>query len=157
MEDSNVPFADTTARRAQLMAATQQYRTTITEAVDTIKDNAEETGKTVGIVAGAALIVFLLASVLLPKSDEYRYAEKYGEPEDHKDDRHFSQSVAKFAERGRKNNKASGPGVVGLLGGLLTPVLTNIARQQLSQYMARMTNNDATQSKPAIGSFQPFS
>jgi hypothetical protein len=155
MEDSNVPFADTTAKRAQLMAATEQYRTSITHTVESIKDNAEETGKTVAFVAGVAIGVFILASALLPKSDEYRYAEKYGEPEDHADSKDFRRSVARYAKNDN-NRRAEGPGVMGLLGGLLVPVLTNLVRQQVSQYVARFTNNDATESKPTIGSFQPF-
>ncbi len=155
MENSNVPFADTTAKRAQLMAATEQYRSSITHTVDSIKENAEESGKTVALVAGVAIGVFILASALLPKSDEYRYAEKYGEPEDHESGEHVRQSVAKNAAREQKYNKAQGPGVLGLLGGLLTPVLANLAREQLTQFVARLINNDATESKPAVGSVQP--
>ena len=81
MEDPKVPFADTTARRAQLMAATEQFKTSITDGVEGIKDDAAEIGKTTAFVAGAALAVYLVINAILPKSDEYRYAEKYGEPD----------------------------------------------------------------------------
>jgi hypothetical protein len=156
MEDSNVPFADTTAKRAQLMAATEQFKSSITQTVDTIRNDAEDIGKTVALVTGVAVGVFLIASAILPKSDEYRYAEKYGELDDHADADDLRQAVAKHAKRDRSVNKSGGAGVLGLLGSLLVPILTNLARQQVSQYAARLTNNDATKPQPAVGSFQPF-
>ena len=82
MEDPKVPFADTTARRAQLMAATERFKSSITDGVESIKDDATEVGKTTAFVAGAALAVYLVVNAILPKSDEYRYAEKYGEPDE---------------------------------------------------------------------------
>jgi len=78
MEDPKVPFADTTARRAQLMAATERFKTSITDSVDSIKGDANEIGKTAAFVGGAALAVYLVVNAILPKSAEYRYAEKYG-------------------------------------------------------------------------------
>lgn len=83
MEDPKVPFADTTARRAQLMAATERFKSSISDNVDAIKGDATEVGKTAAFVAGAALAVYLVVNTILPKSDEYRYAEKYGEPDEH--------------------------------------------------------------------------
>ena len=86
MEDPKVPFSDTTARRAQLMQATERFKSSIQDSVDSIKTDASEVGKTTAIVAGVAFGVFLLANLILPKSAEYRYAEKYGELDDDDDD-----------------------------------------------------------------------
>ncbi len=151
MEDSKVPFADTTARRAQLMAATERFKTSITDSVDSIKGDANEIGKTAGIVAGAALAVYLVVNAILPKSDEYRYAEKYGEP----DNRDFvgeyddededapaqpstRQTIKKQAKETQKSAAKSG-----LIGGLVTSILTNIAREQLSGFLSRIRQNNA--------------
>lgn len=154
MEDPKVPFADTTARRAQLMAATEQFKSSITHSVDAIKGDAAEVGKTTAFVAGAALAVYLVVNAILPKSDEYRYAEKYGEPDewddDHADDddeieddntsvRPSTQKVVKQqANKTQRSAAASG-----LIGGLVTSVLTNIAREQLSGFLARIRTNNA--------------
>ncbi len=149
MEDSKVPFADTTARRAQLMAATERFKTSITDGVDTIKDDAKETGKTAAFVAGVGLAVYLVVNAILPKSDEYRYAEKYGEPEDrdydYGEEEEYSdaqpashKAVKKQAKETQKSAAASG-----LIGGLITSVLTNIAREQLTGLLARIRQNNA--------------
>ena len=153
MEDPKVPFADTTARRAQLMAATEQFKSSITHSVDAIKDDATEVGKTTAFVAGAALAVYLVVNAILPKSDEYRYAEKYGEPDewdedddendDEEDDNTSSQPskhkvVKQQAEKTQRSAATSG-----LIGGLITSVLTNIAREQLSGFLARIRTNNA--------------
>ena len=53
MEDPKVPFADTTARRAQLMQATERFKESIQDGVDSIKSEASEVGKTTALVAGA--------------------------------------------------------------------------------------------------------
>ena len=82
MEDPKVPFADTTARRAQLMAATERFKHSISDSVDSLKEDATKKGRSVAFVAGAAFAVYLVANAIIPKSDEYRYAEKYGEPDD---------------------------------------------------------------------------
>ncbi|MBO0937846.1 hypothetical protein J2I47_14905 [Fibrella sp. HMF5335] len=159
MEDPKVPFADTTARRAQLMQATERFKESIQDSVDSLKSDASEIGKTSALVAGVALGVFLLASLILPKSDEYRYAEKYGErdedddydEDDDDDDDHVSyrqpqQEVKKQAKATQKSAAASG-----LIGGLLTSVLTNIAREQVSGLLTRIRNNNAINptAKPA--------
>lgn len=150
MEDSKVPFADTTARRAQLMAATERFKTSITDGVDSIKDDAKETGKTAAFVAGVGLAVYLVVNAILPKSDEYRYAEKYGEPEDRDDEEYDEEdedayapptshkAVKKQAKATQKSAAASG-----LIGGLITSVLTNIAREQLTGFLARIRQNNA--------------
>ncbi|AKD58089.1 hypothetical protein [Spirosoma radiotolerans] len=151
MEDSKVPFADTTARRAQLMAATERFKSSISDNVEAIKGDATEVGKTAAFVAGAALAVYLVVNAILPKSDEYRYAEKYGEPDD--DDYEYDESdeadeyhpqpsnqkaIRKNADKVQKSAAASG-----LIGGLITSVLTNIAREQLTGFLARIRTNNA--------------
>ncbi|MGF7217865.1 hypothetical protein GGR92_004042 [Spirosoma lacussanchae] len=152
MEDPKVPFADTTARRAQLMAATERFKDSITDSVDSIKGDATELGRTAAFVAGAALAVYLVVNAVLPKSDEYRYAEKYGEPEDRdyddEDDSYGEdleaaapstrKAVKKHAKETQKAAAASG-----LIGGLVTSVLTNIAREQLMGFLARIRQNNA--------------
>ena len=151
MEDPNVPFADTTARRAQLMAATERFKTSISDSVDSMKGEASELGKTAAFVAGAALAVYLVANAILPKSDEYRYAEKYGEPEDRDFDSEYDgdddeaparpstrQAVKKQAKETQKSAAASG-----LIGGLVTSILTNIAREQLAGFLSRIRQNNA--------------
>ncbi|WP_375447440.1 hypothetical protein [uncultured Fibrella sp.] len=149
MEDPKVPFADTTARRAQLMEATERFKSSIQDSVDSLKTDASEIGKTTALVAGVAFGVFLLASLILPKSDEYRYAEKYGEPDDRDyaddDDEdndtyqpRSTKAVRQDAKEARKSAATSG-----LIGGLLTSVLTNIAREQISGLLTRIRTNNA--------------
>ncbi len=154
MEDPKVPFADTTARRAQLMAATERFKDSISDGVDSLKDEATEKGRSVAFVAGAAFAVYLVANALLPKSDEYRYAEKYGEPDedddmdadeydDEIDDIDASASspykaIEKKAKKTQRKAAASG-----LIGGMITSVLTSIARQQLIGFVSRLRQNNA--------------
>ncbi|RYZ82095.1 MAG: hypothetical protein EOP06_22250, partial [Proteobacteria bacterium] len=131
MEDPKVPFADTTARRAQLMEATERFKSSIQDSVDSLKTDASEVGKTTALVAGVAFGVFLLASLILPKSDEYRYAEKYGEPDDRDysddddDDDEPYQSRPQKAIRQQAKETQKSAAATGLIGGLLTSVLTN--------------------------------
>lgn len=148
MEDPKVPFADTTARRAQLMAATERFKSSISDNVDSIKDEATEVGKTVAFVAGVGLAVYLVVNAILPKSDEYRYAEKYGEPDDDTDDEEYDTeqpesrtphgAIRQQAKKTQRSAAASG-----LIGGLITTVLTNIAREQLTGFLARIRQNNA--------------
>lgn len=156
MEDPKVPFADTTARRAQLMQATERFKESIQDGVDSIKSEASEVGKTTALVAGVAFGVFLLASLILPKSDEYRFAEKYGERDEDDDDdedddeddhRYVGQRQVKTQA---KANQKSAP-ARGLIGGLLASVLTNVAREQVSGLLTRIRNNNAINpaAKPA--------
>ncbi|MBD2754779.1 hypothetical protein [Spirosoma validum] len=151
MEDPKVPFADTTARRAQLMAATEQFKTSITDGVESIKEDATEIGKTTAFVAGAALAVYLVVNAILPKSDEYRYAEKYGEPdeldydyeEDDEDDQDSTRPSNHKAVKQQAKQIKSSAATSGLIGGILTSVLTNIAREQLTGFLARIRSNNA--------------
>lgn len=148
MEDPKVPFADTTAHRAQLMAATERIKASISDSVESIKDDATEIGKTTAFVAGVGLAVYLVVNAILPKSDEYRYAEKYGEPDDDYDEDYdraedavvpaSRKQVKQQAEKTQKSAAASG-----LIGGLITSVLTNIAREQLTGFLARIRQNNA--------------
>ena len=141
MEDPKVPFADTTARRAQLMAATERFKHSISDGVDSLKDEATEKGRSVAFVAGAAFAVYLVANALLPKSDEYRYAEKYGEPDDDDDDMDADDASAPSSRKiKRKARKAAASG---LIGGMITSVLTSIARQQLIGFVSRLRQNNA--------------
>lgn len=156
MEDPKVPFADTTARRAQLMAATERFKHSISDSVDSLKEDATKKSRSVAFVAGAAFAVYLVANAILPKSDEYRYAEKYGEPDDvdhDDDDENDDESVAnasssatpkarklkkKKAEKTQRKAAASG-----LVGGMITSVLTSIARDQLMGFVSRLRQNNA--------------
>lgn len=153
MEDPKVPFADTTARRAQLMAATERFKDSITDSVQSIKGDATEVGRTAAVVAGAALAVYLIANLILPKSAEYRYAEKYGEPEDRdydevddededdEDSYRASASPKAMKQQAKKTQKSAAAS--GLIGGLVTSVLTSIAREQLTGFLARIRTNNA--------------
>ncbi|GAB2571005.1 hypothetical protein [Spirosoma areae] len=156
MEDPKILFADTTARRAQLMAATERFKTSISDSVDSIKDDATEVGKTTAFVAGAALAVYLVINAILPKSDEYRYAEKYGERDDlddddfddYADEANEDDEVAphpsnRKVARQQANKMQKSAAASGLIGGIVTSVLTNIAREQLTGFLARIRTNNA--------------
>jgi hypothetical protein len=149
MEDPKVPFADTTARRAQLMAATERFKSSITDSVESMKGDATEVGKTAAFVAGAALAVYLVVNAILPKSDEYRYAEKYGERDedydydDDDDDESYAQPSTHKAVKQQAKKTQKSAAASGLIGGLVTSVLTNIAREQLSGFLARIRQNNA--------------
>jgi hypothetical protein len=153
MEDPKVPFSDTTARRAQLMQATEQFKSSIQGSVASLKSDASEIGKTTALVAGVAFGVFLLANLILPKSNEYRRAEKYGELDDEDDDDYDNyeadedddevtyrqpKSIRKQAKETQRSAAASG-----LIGGLVTSVLTNIAKEQLTGLLTRIRTNNA--------------
>ncbi|GAB4048650.1 hypothetical protein [Spirosoma litoris] len=148
MEDPKVLFADTTARRAQLMAATERFKSSINDGVESIKEDATEVGKSAVFVAGAALAVYLVVNAILPKSDEYRYAEKYGEPdefddEDYDDDEEHGQPSTHKVIRQQANKVSKSAAASGLIGGIITSVLTNIAREQLTGFLARIRTNNA--------------
>jgi len=157
MEDPKVLFADTTARRAELLKATERFKSSIQNSVESIKGDAAETGKTIAFVAAVALGVFIVANAILPKSDEYRYAEKYGERDDdddqyasyeNYDDEDYEEAKAPHAKSKQqlvKENKETTrkSAIGGLIGGLVTSVLTNIAREQLSNVLARVRSNNA--------------
>lgn len=145
MEDPKVLFADTTARRAELMATTERLKSSLEHSVDdikdNIKDNAAEIGKAAGYVAAVALAVFIVADLILPKSDEYRYAEKYGEPGDDDDDDNHQYAVADRRKSGGRNPNQSALG--GLIGGLITTAVTNLLREQTTGFLARIRQNNA--------------
>ncbi|WP_080059570.1 hypothetical protein [Spirosoma aerolatum] len=146
MEDPKVPFADTTARRAELIAATERLKSSISNGVETIKEDATELGKTTLFVAGAALAVYLVVNAVLPKSDEYRYAEKYGEPDDEDYDTDDESDDVPSKHRVVRNQAPEvqkTAAVSGLISGIVTTVLTNIAREQLTGFLARIRSNNA--------------
>ncbi len=153
-------FADTTARRAELMKATERFKSSIQNSVESLKGDAAETGKTVALVAAVAVGVFIIANAILPKSDEYRRAEKYGEPDDdeayasydeYDDDdddvdtkNPYKKSKHQLVREKEKTAKTSAIG--GLIGGLLTSVITSVAREQLSSAITRFRNTNAINS-----------
>jgi len=151
MEDPKVPFADTTARRAQLMAATERFKSSINDNVDSIKEDAVEIGKTAAFVAGVGLAVYLVVNAILPKSEEYRRAEKYGEPDDDDidyDDEYADEEALAEArphraikQQAKKTQRSAAAS--GLIGGLVTTILTNIAREQLVGFIDRIRQNNA--------------
>ena len=149
MEDPKVLFADTTARRAELMAATERLKSSLEHSVDdikdNIKDNAAEIGKTAGYVAAVALAVFVVANLILPKSDEYRYAEKYGEPDDDDDDDDDDHRAGYSVRSERKSSsrKPNQSALGGLIGGLITTAVTNLLREQATGFLARIRQNNA--------------
>ena len=150
MEDPKVLFSDTTARRAQLMAATERLKSSITDGVDSIKEDATEVGKSTLFVAGAALAVYLVVNTILPKSDEYRYAEKYGEPDEeddeydeNNDEESYQQPSSHKHIKQQADKTQKSAATSGLVGGIITTILTNIAREQLSGFLARIRSNNA--------------
>ena len=150
MEDPKVLFSDTTARRAQLMAATERLKSSITDGVDSIKEDATEVGKSTLFVAGAALAVYLVVNTILPKSDEYRYAEKYGEPDEedeeydeNNDEESYRQPSSHKHIKQQADKTQKSAATSGLVGGIITTILTNIAREQLSGFLARIRSNNA--------------
>ncbi|GAB3565882.1 hypothetical protein GCM10027578_14130 [Spirosoma luteolum] len=155
MEDPKVLFADTTARRAQLIAATERIKSSITDNVESIREDATEVGKTVAFVAGVSLAVYLVVNAVLPKSDEYRFAEKYGEPDedDYDEDGALLTPASRRQVKQTKETAQKTGAATGLISGLLTSVLTNIARQQLTGFIDRIRTNNAPTStaSPTIG------
>ena len=153
MEDPKVPFADTTARRAQLMQATERFKSSIQDSVDSLKSDASEIGKTTALVAGVAFGVFLLANLILPKSAEYRYAEKYGELDEDddqydeddadEDDASSNQPTSRKSVKKQAKETQKSAAKSGLIGGLLTSVLTSIAREQIGGLLTRIRTNNA--------------
>ncbi|GAA4408162.1 hypothetical protein GCM10023187_29650 [Nibrella viscosa] len=161
MQDPNIPFADTSARRAQLQEATEQYKSSIEDNVQSLKGDAKEVGKTVAFVAGVGLAVFLIADAILPKSDEYRYADKYGELDEDDEDydaenhtnavgEHEDEDARHIKPKSKKqltkelNEQPRKSALIGMLGGLVTSILTNLAKQQASEFLSRLRQTNAT-------------
>jgi hypothetical protein len=166
MEDPKVLFADTTARRAELMKATERFKSSIQNSVESLKTDATENGKTIALVAGVALGVFIIANAILPKSAEYRYAEKYGERDDDEDDDDRAMHASYDGYDGdedevetknpykkpkhqlikEKRETAQKSAIGGLIGGLLTSIITSVAKEQLSKAITRFQTNNAVNS-----------
>lgn len=144
IEDPKIPFADTTARRAQLMAATERFKTSISDGVESVKQDATEIGKTVVFVGGVALAVYLVVNAILPKSNDDR--ERYASLDERDDEDELESSYKHAAERRAALAQATNTrtsAVAGMVSGILTTVLTNIAREQLTGFLARIRTNNA--------------
>jgi len=156
--DPNVPFSDTSARRAELMQATEQYKHSIENNVSSLKGDATEVGKTVAIVAGVSLAVYLLASILLPKGkdgsdldddDEDAY---YDEEADEYYPKHSQKArthrAVKAAESAPKKSA-----IGGAIMGILTSIATNYAKQQAMTYISGLRKTNASQ--PSASTVRP--
>ena len=137
--DTNVPFSDTSARRAELMEATEHYKSSIESNVNALKEDATEVGKTVALVAGVCIAAYVVASIVLPKSDkpdkdyDADYDEADGSALAH------ARRAAKAAEDAPKKSA-----IGGAITGIVTSILTNLARQQLTEFISRIRQNNAT-------------
>jgi hypothetical protein len=150
--DTNVPFSDTSARRAELMEATEQYKSSIESNVKALKEDAAEVGKTVALVAGVCLAVFVVASIVLPKSDksDLEYDDDdYEEVDDYAGGSTRSQvrRAAKAAEEAPAKSA-----IGGAITGIVTSILTNLARQQVTDFISRLRQNNAT-TQPEPGQY----
>ncbi|RAJ97962.1 hypothetical protein LX87_02869 [Larkinella arboricola] len=139
--DTNVPFSDTAARRAELMEATEQYKSSIESNVNALKEDATQVGKTVALVAGVCLAAYVVASIVLPKSDKHDedddadYDDAYANGSTHA----HVRRAAKAAEDAPRKSA-----IGGAITGIVTSILTNIARQQLTEFISRLRQNNAT-------------
>ncbi|GAB3269205.1 hypothetical protein GCM10027347_39090 [Larkinella harenae] len=148
--DTNVPFSDTSARRAELMEATEQYKNSIEANVKALKEDAAEVGKTVALVAGVCLAAYVVASIVLPKSDkpDVDYDEDDEEAEySGGSARDHARRAAKAAEDAPKKSA-----IGGAITGIVTSILTNLARQQLTEFISRIRQNNAT-TQPEPGQY----
>ncbi|MFC5410883.1 hypothetical protein ACFPMF_16305 [Larkinella bovis] len=143
--DTNVPFSDTAARRAELMEATEQYKSSIESNVKALKEDAAEVGKTVALVAGVCLAAYVVASIVLPKSDKTE--DDYDAEED---DAYAGGSVRDHARRAAKaaEEAPKRSAIGGAITGIVTSILTNIARQQLTDFISRLRQDNATTQQP---------
>ena len=143
--DTNVPFSDTSARRAELMEATEQYKSSIESNVKALKEDAVEVGKTVALVAGVCLAVYVVASIVVPKShkndDRYDDDDDYEEADDYAggSTRAHARRAAKAAEEAPARSA-----IGGAITGIVTSILTNLARQQVTDFISRLRQNNAT-------------
>ncbi|WP_128545523.1 hypothetical protein [Larkinella soli] len=151
--DPNVPFSDTSARRAELMEATEQYKSSIETNVQALKGDAVEVGKSVALVAGVCFAVFVVASILLPKSnDEDEDDEDY---DDEEADNHLYENSTKAQARRAAKAAEEAPkksAIGGAITGILTSIVTNMARQQVTDFMSRLRQNNAAQQQPTATS-----
>ncbi|MFD1142552.1 hypothetical protein ACFQ4C_15610 [Larkinella insperata] len=149
--DTNVPFSDTAARRAELMEATEQYKSSIETNVKALKEDATEVGKTVALVAGVCLAAYVVASIVLPKSDKKddEYDADYDEDDEYAggSTRAHARRAAKAAEEAPKKSA-----IGGAITGIVTSILTNLARQQLTEFISRIRQNNAT-TQPEPGQY----
>lgn len=139
-----MPFSDTSARRAELMEATEQYKSSIETNVKALKEDAAEVGKTVALVAGVCLAVFVVASIVLPKSD--KPDDEYDVEDYDADDHYTGGSTRAHARRAAKaaEEAPAKSAIGGAITGIVTSILTNIARQQVTDFISRLRQNNAT-------------
>ena len=140
--DTNVPFSDTAARRAELMEATEQYKSSIESNVKALKEDAVEVGKTVTLVAGACLAAYIVASIVLPKSNK----NGYDEDDDDEAYKYAGDSTRAHLHRAAKaaEDAPAKSAIGGAITGIVTSILTNLARQQLTDFISRLRQNNAT-------------
>lgn len=157
--DPNVPFADTSARRAELMEATEQYKSSIESNVSSLKQDASEVGKTVALVAGVCVGIYLVASLILPNSSD-------DDEDDHEDDYYDEKSDTYYPKDSQKAHTARAAkaaedapkksAIGGAITGILTAAVTTIIREQANNYLkSRFLNNNAATQQPA--SVRPYS
>lgn len=142
--DTNVPFSDTAARRAELMEATEQYKSSIETNVKALKEDAAEVGKTVALVAGVCLAVFVVASIVLPKSDKSDH--DYDADDYETDNGYAGESIHAHARRAAKaaEEAPARSAIGGAITGIVTSILTNLARQQVTDFISRLRQDNAT-------------
>ncbi|WP_234736095.1 hypothetical protein [Tellurirhabdus bombi] len=153
--DPNVFFSDTSARRAELMEATEEYKSRIETNVNSLKGEATEVGKTVALVAGVCVAVYLVANLILPdsKSDEEEDEEAYYDEDADKYYPKHSQKAQVHRATKAAEDAPKKSAIGGAIMGILTSVATNFARQQAMNYLSRLTHNNAAKQQPA--SVQP--
>ncbi|WP_266369179.1 hypothetical protein [Tellurirhabdus rosea] len=149
--DPNVPFSDTSARRAELMEATEQYKSRIETNVSSLKGDASEVGKTVAIVAGVSLAVYLIASLILPKDRDQDEEEAYY---DEDADEYYPQHSQKAMTHRATKAAESAPkksAISGAIMGIVTSIATAYAKDQALKYVSRFTQNNASKQPYASG------
>ena len=150
--DTNVPFSDTAARRAELMEATEQYKSSIESNVKALKEDAAEVGKTVALVAGVCLAVYIVASIVLPKSDKPDL--EYDDDDYEEADEYAGGSTRAQVRRAAKaaEEAPAKSAIGGAITGIVTSILTNLARQQVTDFISRLRQNNAT-TQPEPGQY----
>ncbi|RRA98833.1 hypothetical protein [Larkinella rosea] len=138
--DTNVPFSDTSARRAELMEATEQYKSSIETNVKALKEDAAEVGKTVALVAGVCLAVYVVASIVIPKSDK---SDSNYDEDDYEEVGESTRAHARRAAKAAEEAPARSA-IGGAITGIVTSILTNLARQQVTDFISRLRQDNAT-------------
>ncbi|MRS61125.1 hypothetical protein [Larkinella terrae] len=135
-----MPFSDTSARRAELMEATEHYKSSIESNVKELKEDAVEAGKTVALVAGVCLAVFVVASIVLPKSDK---SDSDYDEDDYEEVGNSTRAHVRRAAKAAEEAPAKSA-IGGAITGIVTSILTNLARQQVTDFISRLRQDNAT-------------